>query len=467
MTNMTTKTEIDGLKEIYAQYKEKAINEYFTFLKFQSISSEPEYRPQVLACADWVSTYLKTIGFEVEIWPTSGHPTIFAKNMKAGPQQPTLLIYNHYDVQPVDPLELWKTPPFEPTVREGQVYARGAQDNKGQCFYVLLALKALVEKAHGLPINIKLCIEGEEECGSTGLAGILKAKSRELQAEYLAIVDLGLPNPTTPAITLGVRGLVTMDVEVTGTHSDLHSGSHGGLAYNPIHALVELLSSLRKSSGKIDVPGFYDDAVAMTKSEKEQVSLTFNDKEYETNFGAKATGGEKALKPLERNWMRPTIEINGIKGGYSGEGFKTVIPAKAFAKVSCRLVPGQDPNKIGLLVSKFLESHAPEGTKVTVHIHPGSGTALRARPDSAVAKAFSKAYEEIFGKNCERIYSGASIPIVTQLAAVSKSEVILVGLGLGSDAIHAPNEHFGLDRIEKGFLSIARAIQLLKKHTEA
>lgn len=452
--------EIKTLSKYYAQNKEQALKDFFTFLKFESISSEPDFKSQVLACSDWVANYLKSNGFDVEIWPTSGHPTIFAQHLKAGPEHPTLLIYNHYDVQPVDPLELWETPPFEPTIKDGQVFARGAQDNKGQCFYVLFALKAL-QQLQGLPINIKLCIEGEEECGSTGLAELLQTKKKELQADYLAIVDVGISDATSPSITLGVRGIVTMDVEVTGSNTDLHSGSHGGLAYNPLHALVNLLGSIRDDSGRITIPGFYDDVLDMPDKDRRQVSFAFDHKKYEKEFGAKPTGGEQDLEPMERNWLRPTLEINGIKGGYSGDGFKTVIPAKAIAKVSCRLVPNQDPIKIGRLVAKYFESKAPEGVRVSVHIHPGSGKSLRASPDSRVAKAFSKSYEEIFGKHCERIYCGASIPIVTELAAASNSEVILVGLGLDSDAIHAPNEHFSLDRLEKGFLSIARAIQIL------
>lgn len=460
---MKNTLEIADLKKIFEEYNDKWIQDYFTFLKFQSISSEPEFQNEVLACAEWISNYLKNIGFKVETWPTTGHPTIFAENLNAGPSQPTLLIYNHYDVQPVDPLDLWTSPPFEPTVRNGEVYARGAQDNKGQCFYVLFALKALLEKTGRLPINIKLCIEGEEECGSTGLSGLLPKKKDKLNADYLAIVDLGIPSAKKPSITLGVRGLVTMDVEVSSTHTDLHSGSHGGIAYNPIHALIELLASVRDSSGKITIPGFYDSVLDVSMLEKAKVSFEFDATEYEKTFGAKPTGGEKELPPLERNGLRPTFEINGIKGGYSGEGFKTVIAAKAIAKVSCRLVPHQDPHVIGKLVADYLQKHAPEGTKVNVKIHPGSGTALRASADSAIAKAFSKAYEEIFNSNCEKVLSGASIPIVTELAAACGGEVILVGLGLATDCIHAPNEHFGLDRIEKGFLSITRAIELMKR----
>lgn len=452
---------IENLKKIYAQYKEEALDDYFTFLKFQSISSEPQYRSQVVACADWVSQYLTKIGFEVERWTTPGHPTIFAKNTKAGPNKPTLLIYNHYDVQPVDPLELWDTPPFNPTVRNGQVYARGAQDNKGQCFYVLLALKALVDSGQPLPVNIKLCIEGEEECGSMGLSQILKDKRQELKADYLAIVDLGHNKAGHPAVTLGVRGLVTLDLEITGTRSDIHSGSHGGIAYNPIHALVEILAAVRDPSGKITIPNFYDDVLETSEKEKKQLSLTLDPKEYESLFGAKPTGGEKKYSPLERNWMRPTFEINGISGGYAGDGFKTVIPAKASAKISCRLVPNQDPEKMAALVSTYLESKAPEGTQVKVHVRDGWGKALRANVDSKIIKAFATAYQEVFNVPCEYISSGASIPIISELAEASGAEVALVGLGLPDDNIHAPNEHFGLDRIENGFLATARAIQLL------
>lgn len=459
----TTSSELNILQEAFEKNKKAAFKDYYTFLKFQSISSEPVYKEQVLACADWVTDYLKNVGFNVDVWPTIGHPTIFASYELAGKDQPTLLIYNHYDVQPVDPLELWKTPPFEPTLRNGQVFARGAQDNKGQCFYVLLALKTLIELYGKLPINVKLCIEGEEECGSAGLSGILSQKKHELKADYLAIVDLGFPKPNKPAVTLGIRGIISMGVEVTGSSIDLHSGSHGGLAYNPLHALTELLANVRDDSGKIMIPGFYDDVKPLPPEEKKHLKLDFNHDDYQATFGAKATGGEREFSPFERNWIRPTLEINGISGGYSGAGFKTVIPAKAIAKVSCRLVPNQDPQKIGKLVTKYFESHAPEGTKVTVHVHKGGGNAVRSNIHSKPVKAFVEAYGEIFQTPCEYIYSGASIPIVTELAAASEAEVVMVGLGLPDDAIHAPNEHFGLDRIEKGFLSIARVVQLLRR----
>lgn len=459
---MKTETALNELKDYFVKNKDSILKDYFSFLKFKSISSEPEHRDEILACADWVGNYLKKMGFDVELWHTKGHPTVFARFDKAGPSQPTVLIYNHYDVQPVDPIELWKTPPFEPNVRDGEVYARGAQDNKGQCFYVMLALKALFEKYGRLPINVKLCIEGEEECGSVGLSGILKEKSNELAADYLAVVDVGFSAPNKPSITLGMRGIITMDVELQGSNSDLHSGSAGGVAYNPIHALVNILDGLRDHSGKITIPGFYDDVVPVSNVDKTNITLSFDANTYEKAFGAQPTGGEQAFSPHERNWFRPTLEINGINGGYTGCGFKTVIPAKASAKISCRLVPNQNVEKMKKLVTSYLEAKAPGGVKVTVHSHNGGGIAVRADANSEIVRAFAEAYREIFQTPCDYIYSGASIPIVTELAEASGGEVILVGLGLVDDCIHAPNEHFGLDRIENGYLSIARALQICK-----
>lgn len=458
---MKTAPALDQLKAYFEKNRDKAIQDYFTFLKFESVSSEPSYRPQVLACAEWLVSYLKPMGFKIELWPTSGHPTLYACNNDAGPAQPTLLIYNHYDVQPVDPVDLWNSPPFEPTIQGSQVYARGAQDNKGQCFYVLMALKALMERDGKFPINIKLCIEGEEECGSTGLSQIISQKKEQLKADYLAIVDLGM-NHNKPAITLGTRGLVSMDVEVTGTRTDLHSGSHGGIAYNPIHALVKLLASVRDPSGKVTIPGFYDHVEPLHNDDREQLTLDFDPKKYHADFGAAPSGGENDFTPLERAWTRPTFEVNGIAGGYAGDGFKTVIPSKAIAKVSCRLVPKQDPHAIGRLVAKYLETHAPDGVKVNVKVHSGCGKAVRGNVNSKAVKAFSRAYEEVFKTGCDFIFAGGSIPIVPALAEACGGEVVMVGLGMDSDCIHAPNEHFGLDRIEKGFLSTARAIELLQ-----
>ncbi|MBS4167647.1 dipeptidase [Parachlamydia sp. AcF125] len=454
---------LTNLKNYFSENKPRILDEFFTFLRFQSISSEPEFRDSMHACVEWLKNYIQTLGFQTEIWKTDGHPILFATNLNAGPSKPTLLIYNHYDVQPIDPLELWESPPFEPEQRGQEIFARGAQDNKGQCFYVLQALKAMWEKEGQFPINIKLCIEGEEEMGSISLAKILPQKKQELKADYLAVVDMGINHPTEPAVTLGIRGIVTMDVEVSGSSFDLHSGSHGGIAYNPLHALSEMIAKLRDENGKIQVPHFYEDVGSLSANERSDLALNFHAEEYKRLFGAEATGGEKAFTPLERAWIRPTIEINGICGGYSGEGFKTVIPAKAYAKVSCRLVPNQDPQKIGQLVARYFEENAPQGIRVHVHLHEGGGNAVRANQQSKILKAFSKAYEEVFEAPCQYIFSGGSIPVVTKLAEASESEILLLGLGLPDDQIHAPNEHFGLDRLEKGFIIVFRGIELLGK----
>lgn len=450
------------LNTYFEAAEQDALQDYITFLKFESISTNPQYKPQVLACAYWLVAYLKEMGLEVELWPTQGNPVIFATHLKAGPKAPTLLIYHHYDVQPVDPLELWESPPFQPTIRNGNIYARGAEDNKGQCFYTIQAIKALLRKTGNLPVNLKLCIEGEEEVGSHGLNAILNQKEEQLKADYLVIGDVGIPDAQTPAVTLGARGIVTMDVELEGSLNDLHSGSHGGVVYNPLHALVELLAKLHDPiTGKVNVPGFYDQVLPLSPSEHAQFHFAFDEKQFFDEIGFVPTGGEKNFSPWERAWIRPTIEINGIGGGYSGPGFKTVIPAKATAKLSCRLVPGQNPQKISQLVADFLHQHVPLGICLKTHLHQGGGAAVRANPSSQIVQAFSKAYQEVFQAPTQFILCGGSIPIVTELAKTSQSEVVLVGLGLTSDLVHAPNEHFGIDRFKKGFLIMGRALCLI------
>jgi acetylornithine deacetylase/succinyl-diaminopimelate desuccinylase-like protein len=455
------KTSLSSMRAWIETHRPQWLDEYYTFLKFPSVSSEPQHKQDVLDCVNWLADYLKKLNFEVESWPSSGHPVIFASNMKAGPAKPTLLIYHHYDVQPADPLEKWQSPPFEPTLRDGEVYARGAQDNKGQCFYTIQALKLLQEQMGSLPINIKLCIEGEEETGSAGLDNLLAQKKEKLRADYLAIIDLGLHKPDIPALILGIRGIVTFDIAVQGSTTDLHSGSHGGIVFNPIHALVKLLAGLRDEEGRIAIPGFYKDVIDMSVEERSNVSFLFDSNEYQLQIGALPTGGESKYSVLERAWIRPTLEINGIHGGYTGTGFKTVIPATAHAKISCRLVPNQQPAEIGELISAYLKKNAPPGIQVSVQVHPGQGKAVRISPNVPVVKCFAKAFGEVFDKPCEFIFEGASIPVVPKLAEACGGETILLGLGLITDQIHAPNEHFGIERLEKGMLIMARAIEHL------
>lgn len=462
MTQTQQGERLKQLKQIIKRNEKSAIEEYLKFLRFASVSTDSAYKKDLLECLAWLDDYVKRLGFHTEIWETSGHPVLFASRMDGGPNAPTLLIYNHYDVQPVDPIEGWDSPPFEPVIKEGEVFARGACDNKGQCFYVLQALKTLIEANGKLPINIKLCIEGEEEIGSAGLSILVKTKQKELKADYLAIVDLGLRSADMPAVTLGTRGIVTFTVNVEAANGDLHSGSHGGLARNPLQVLSKLLSTLHDEKGRVTVPHFYDDVASLKEADKELISFAFDANEYRQCFGASPHGGESDYAPLERVWTRPTLEINGITGGYGGVGFKTVLPAKAIAKISCRLVPDQNPEKIGQLIANHLEKIAPKDIRLEVVVHPGKGAAMRTTPNSRVVQAFAKAYQEVFEVPTEFIYEGGSIPIVPELAKASGAEVVLMGLGLSDDKIHAPNEHFSLKRIERGTLVMARAIELLQ-----
>lgn len=454
---------IDPLKERYKKNKETYIQEFLEFLHFASISSEKEFKSDLNNCKDWLSNQLKQAGLEVEEWQTTGHPTLFAHHCHAGKEKPTVLIYCHYDVQPVDPIELWNSPPFEPEIRDGEIYARGSSDDKGQCFYVVKALQDMLLEKGSLPVNVKLLIEGEEEIGSTGLAAIIPERKASLQADYLVVVDLSIPSLEQPAVTLGTRGIVAMTVNLRGSSEDLHSGQLGGIVYNPLHALVEILASLRNSDGSIAIEGFYDGVTELPETEKSLLSFDFDPEEFKQMFGAKASGGETSYPPAERASLRPTLEINGIKGGYGGDGFKTVIPAEAIAKISCRLVAGQDPERIGQLVKKAIEAKAPEGIDVSVTLMAGSGKAANTKPSCVAAKAFAEAYEKVFQHPCQFLVQGGSIPITAELAAAAEAESVMIGVGLPDDGIHAPNEHFGVDRIEMGYLLICNGLSLLGK----
>lgn len=461
---METKPSLDHLRTIYKEIEKDALKDFMTFLSFPSISSEKERAQDLKNCALWLQEWLKKANLDAEMWEGDAPPVIFASTKNFNPHFPTILLYHHYDVQPIDPESAWKSPPFSPRVDQNTVFARGAQDNKGQCFYTLVAIKTLLEKFERLPLNIKILIEGQEEIGSPGLQKLLSSKRTSLKSDYLVIVDVGIPSPARPAITVGVRGILTMDIEVEGPKIDLHSGAHGGLIQNPIHVLVDLLANLRDmETGQIKVKGFYEDILPLRESEKESISWNFDESHYQQETGVLPFGGERAYSPLERNWIRPLLEINGILGGYTGPGIKTVIPQKASCKLSCRLVANQKPEKIALAIKEHLEACARKGAKVKVNIHPGMGDPVRADLDSTLVQAFSSSYSEVFGTPCEKILEGASIPIAANLKAVSQAELIFVGLGLISDQIHAPNEHFSLDRFEKGFYTIIIALYNLSQ----
>jgi acetylornithine deacetylase/succinyl-diaminopimelate desuccinylase-like protein len=366
---------------------------------------------------------------------------------------PTVLIYHHYDVQPTDPIEKWKSPPFEPEIRDENVYARGASDNKGQCFYTLTALEAVLDLCKEIKLNIKVFVEGEEECGSSGALQMAQEKAELLKADYLLIVDGGLPSEGVPAITIGLRGALHFEVRCRNSNIDLHSGLHGGIALNPNRALIQLLAQCWDDSGKVAVPGFYEDVVVPSKEELKEIDQTLDLERLKKQFGMKAFQGEGNFSLWESNTIRPTLEINGIAGGYAGAGFKTVIPSEAIAKVSCRLVPNQEPSKIASAFVQFLKSQAPEGIELEI-THDQGGVPVRTSAHTKLAQICSDAYSEVFEKPCKKILCGASIPLVPDLAKVAGGEVAVIGVGLDTDDIHAPNEHFGLDRLEIGFLTM-------------
>lgn len=452
-----TSLNVQLFDQWYSTYEKQILQDFITFLKFPSISADPHYGDACRQTANWLCHQLRQSGLEAVLWESPGLPVVFGSWLKAGKKAPTVLIYHHYDVQPVDPIELWKSDPFEPLVQGNQIYARGASDNKGQCFYTLTALKAFFQLAEKVGFNLKIFIEGEEESGGRGTRCVLEEKKEELKADYLLVVDCGMKDEKTPAMTLGIRGIITMDVECQNASIDLHSGLHGGIALNPNRVLATLLASLWDEKGRVAISGFYDDVISLSQEERALIDLEFDQKEYEKVFGVNAFANEKEVALKESNGLRPSLEINGMWGGYIGQGFKTVIPSHAFAKLSCRVVPNQDPLKVAHQIKHHLETRAPEGIKIKVDVHETSA-AYRIDSRSSLVKIVSLSYEEVMERKCQYCLSGGSIPIVVDLAHASDAEVALIGMGLESDDIHAPNEHFGLDRFKKGYLSMAQLL---------
>ena len=454
------KEVMQKFKQWYTENFPQLKRDFFRFLRFPSISADPAYAQDVLQCAQFLVEYLQKGGFHAEQIPTSGYPIVYAEDLSAGPSKPTILIYGHYDVQPVDPLELWVSPPFEPTERDGKIFARGAVDDKGQIFYACLAAIAWKKLGLALPVNLKFCIEGEEESHSMGLQTALPALEEKLSAGSLLIVDFGAMEDGTPATSFGARGMASLEITLTGSDKDLHSGAHGGIAYNPNRALAELLASLWDANGRVAVPGFYDDALIPSQEELQAYTFLATPESVKRDFGIEALGGEKHHTLQESNWFYPVLEINGMSGGYTGPGLKTVIPAIAKAKISCRLVPKQDPDKVLHAIRDFLKHKIKKGIKLDIELHGGL-TAFRGDPKSHLAKAVAAAATEVTGKPCKHILSGASIPIAAQLVSHLKAQAVGMGYGLATDDIHAPNEHFDWKRFEQGFLTVARAIERL------
>jgi acetylornithine deacetylase/succinyl-diaminopimelate desuccinylase-like protein len=443
----------------YAQQnQQRFLGELKDLLRIPSVSTAPEHRDDVRRAAEFVANGLRNAGMEnVEIIATKGHPLIYADWLHA-PGKPTVLCYAHYDVQPAEPLNEWITPPFEPTERNQNIYARGAVDDKGQLWMEIKATEALM-KGHGgkLPLNVKFLIEGEEEVGGESIAAYLRKEKAKLKADFALVCDTELFAPDLPTLCVGLRGLVYTEIEAKGAMTDLHSGMYGGAAPNPLFALVEIISKLKDAKGHILIPGFYKGVKAPSKAElKAWKRLPFNEEHYrKTEVGSKVLTGEPGYSVLYRTWARPTLEVHGMPGGFTATGAKTVIPAKASAKVSMRLVPNQDPDDILKKYTKFVKRLTPKGIEINIKLH-SKGPACVVDTNNRFIKPATEALRDVFKKDTVFIRSGGSIPVVTDFQAVLKIPSVMMGFGLPDDNLHAPNEKFHIPNFYRGIESIIR-----------
>lgn len=441
------------IKEYVQSNKDRFLEELFALLRFPSISADSKYKEDTVKTANFVADKLKEAGADsVEVCPTAGNPIVYGEKI-IDPSRPTVLVYGHYDVQPADPLERWDTPPFEPTVRDGKIYARGAADDKGQ-FYMHVKAFEYMMKNNALACNIKFMIEGEEEVGSVNLGTFVKENKERLKNDVIVISDTSMISLEQPSIETGLRGLSYVEVEVTGPNRDLHSGVYGGAVANPATVLAKLIASLHDENNHIAIPGFYDDVAELSKEEREALNKApFDIAEYKADLGIDEVWGEKDYTTIERTGIRPTLEVNGIWGGYIGEGAKTVLPSKAYAKISMRLVPNQNSEKITNLFKKHFESMAPAYANVKVIPHHG-GEPVVTPTDSIAYRAAEQALEEVFNKKPIPTRGGGSIPIVALFEKELHVKTVLLGFGLNSDNLHSPNEKYGIENYLKGIETI-------------
>jgi acetylornithine deacetylase/succinyl-diaminopimelate desuccinylase-like protein len=441
------------------QNRQRFLDELFDFLRIPSISADSAHKDDMFKTAEFVKEKLIIAGADkVEVCPTAGYPIVYGEKM-IDPSLPTVLVYGHYDVQPATPLELWETPPFEPTIRktavhpDGAIFARGSCDDKGQVYMHVKAFEIMM-KTNSLACNVKFMIEGEEEVGSSNLGIFVKANKERLKADVVLISDTSILANDVPSIDCGLRGLSYVEVEVTGPNRDLHSGVYGGAVANPINILAKMIASMHDENNHITIPGFYDGVLETSAEDRAEMAKTpFDLEEYKKDLGVSEDWGDKGFSTIERTGIRPTLDVNGIWGGYTGEGAKTVLPSKAFAKISMRLVPNQKSDDITAMFQKHFESIAPASVKVQVRPHHG-GEAVLTPTDSIAFKAASKAMEQTYGKKPIPTRGGGSIPIVALFEKELGLKSVLMGFGLDSDALHSPNEHYGLFNYYKGIETI-------------
>lgn len=447
------------VKQYITDNKDRFLTELFDLLRIPSVSADSRHKADVRKAAEFIKVKLIEAGADLaEVKDTAGHPIVYGEKI-VDPKLPTVLVYGHYDVQPPDPLDLWTSPPFEPVVKDEKIYARGSCDDKGQVYMHIKALE-IMNKQGSLPCNIKFMIEGEEEVGSDNLGKFVKANKELLKADVILISDTAIISLEHPSITVGLRGLSYMEVEVVGPNRDLHSGVYGGAVANPINVLCDMIHSLIDENGRITIPGFYDKVADLTEDERKALNRApFSLDEYKKDLGINEVKGEKGFTTLERTGIRPTLDVNGIWGGYTGEGAKTVLPSKATAKVSMRLVPNQVSSEITQLFTKHINAIAPPYVKVKVTAHHGGEPAVTPT-DSNAYQAASDAFKEVWGKTPIPSRDGGSIPIVALFKKELGLDTVLMGFGLDSDAIHSPNEHFGI----KNFLLGIETIVSFYKH---
>lgn len=432
--------------------QQTALDELFEFLKIPSVSADSAFQPEMQRCAEFVLNAMTTAGLTAEIIPTKGHPIVYGERIEDA-SLPTVLVYGHYDVQPPDPLDLWTTPPFEPQIRDGKIFARGATDDKGQVFTHLKSIQAWTETTGKLPVNVKFVIEGEEEVGSDNLDRFLEDNKDRLKADVAVVSDTSQYGDGIPAITYGLRGIIAAEVRLTGPSKDLHSGIYGGSIANPANAVAKLCGALIDDDGRVQIPGFYDDVAELSAREKQQFAeLPFSEEGFLSEIGSGALFGEEGFTTLERRWARPTCDINGIFGGYTGEGPKTIVPSKATAKITCRLVPGQNPDKIVASLESFLQERCPPGVKFEFESFHGC-EAFAFDPTSPWITAASEAIETAFGKAPVFIREGGSIPVVSSFQQILGIDTLLLGWGRNTDNLHSPDEHFYVKDFHNGILA--------------
>ena len=447
------------VKEYLDSGKQRFLDELLELLRIPSVSADSKHKADVARAAEYVKLRLEEAGAEnVEVCKTPGHPIVLAQKF-VSESVPTVLVYGHYDVQPPDPLDLWDSPPFEPVIKNEKIYARGSADDKGQFFMHIKAFEAL-NKTGNLNCNIKFMIEGEEEVGSKHLAQFVKDNKQKLSCDVILISDTSIISNSSPSITVGLRGLSYMEVELTGPNRDLHSGVYGGAVANPINTLCKMIATLKDEKNRVTIPGFYDDVADLSAQERAAMAKRpFNLDEYKSDLGIDEVEGEEGYSTIERVGIRPTLDVNGIWGGYTSEGAKTVLPSKAHAKISMRLVPNQNSDKITDIFAKHMEEITPPTMKIKLTAHHG-GEPTVTPTDSKAYRAASKAFEEAWGKTPIPSREGGSIPIVALFKEVLGTDTVLLGFGLDSDAIHSPNEHYGLFNFYKGI----ETITLFYKH---